>query len=85
MEVISYTTARQHFAKTMDDVCQNHTPIVITRSNTDPVVMISLKDFNSLQETSYLLKSKNNAKRLYAAIDEIEALIAKDTKKRKKS
>jgi hypothetical protein len=52
-------------------------------SNTNQASIVSLEDFNSLQETSYLLKNSNNAKRLYAAVDETEALIAKSTKKRK--
>jgi antitoxin YefM len=82
MHVISYTTARREFAKAMDDVCDNHNPVVITRGKTDPVVMISLEDFNALQETSYLLKSSNNAKRLYAGIEEVEALISKAKKKK---
>jgi antitoxin YefM len=82
MEFMSYTAARQHLSKTMEEVCQNHTPVVITRGNTEPVVMISLADFNSLQETSYLLKNPKNAARLAEAVDEIEVLISKKSKKK---
>ncbi|MDO8953343.1 MAG: type II toxin-antitoxin system prevent-host-death family antitoxin [Gammaproteobacteria bacterium] len=82
MNVISYTAARQQLAKTMDDVCQGHDPIIITRGNTEPVVMISLEDFNALQETAYLLKSPANAARLAEAVDEIEAIIANKGKKK---
>jgi len=81
MNVISYTAARQQLAKTMEEVCQSHDPIIITRGNTEPVVMISLEDFNALQETAYLLKSPDNASRLAEAIDEIEAIIAAKSKK----
>jgi antitoxin YefM len=83
MNVISYTTARQQLSKTMEGVCQNHDPIIITRGSTESVVMISLEDFNALQETTYLLKSPVNAARLAHSIDEIEAMIAKKSKKRK--
>jgi antitoxin YefM len=84
MDVVSYSAARQEFAKTMTQVCENHSPVVVTRGNNQPVVIISLEDFNALQETAYLLKSGKNAKRLYTAVDEIEAMIAKDSKKRTK-
>lgn len=83
MNVISYTSARQQLSKTMEGVCQNHDPVIITRSNTESVVMISLEDFNQMQETTYLLKSPANAARIAHAIDEIETMIAKKSKKQK--
>ena len=42
MDAISYTAARQNLAKTMDRVCSDHEPIIITRNNEQSVVMISL-------------------------------------------
>ena len=61
----------------MQKVCEDHTPVVITRAKAEPVVMISLSDFEELQETNYLMKSPANARRLLEAIDEIENLINK--------
>lgn len=78
MTTISYTSARSHLAKTMQKVCDDHVPLIITRSKAEPVVMISLSDFEAIQETNYLMKSPANASRLIEAIDEIEAMIAKD-------
>ena len=57
MDSISYTTARANLAKTMDRVCESHEPVIITRSGDSSVVMLSLEDFNSLEETAYLLRS----------------------------
>ena len=57
----------------MDTVALNHTPITITRQNKEPIVMISLEDYNSMQETTYLMQSTNNANRLNSAILELEA------------
>jgi antitoxin YefM len=73
MDAISYTAARQNLAKTMDRVCSDHEPIIITRNNEQSVVMISLDDFNSLEETAYLLRSPRNAKRLLKSINQLEA------------
>ncbi len=73
MDAISYTAARQNLAKTMDRVCSNHEPIIITRNNKQSVVMISLEDFNALEETAYLLRSPKNAKRLLESIAQLEA------------
>ncbi len=57
MDAISYTAAHQHLAKTMDRVCADHGPVIITRSNAQSVVMMSLEDFNALEKTAYLLRS----------------------------
>ena len=72
MDSISYTAARANLAKTMDRVCESHEPVIITRSGESAVVMLSLEDFNSLEETAYLLRSPKNAKRLLEAIAELE-------------
>jgi antitoxin YefM len=73
MDSISYTTARATLAKTMDRVCENHEPVIITRSGDASVVMLSLEDYKSLEETAYLLRSPRNAKRLLEAISELES------------
>lgn len=71
MDAISYSTARQNLAKTMERVCAHHAPIIITRSNEQSVVMISLEDFNALEETAYLLRSPRNAQRLLEAMAQL--------------
>lgn len=69
---ISYSNARSNLAKTIDRVCEDHTPIAITRNGESSVVMISMDDYQALQETAYLLNSPNNARRLMQAIEELE-------------
>jgi len=71
MTAITYTAARESLAATMDRVCQDHDPVIITRNRDQAVVMLSLEDYESLQETSYLLRSPANAKRLLDSIDEL--------------
>lgn len=71
MTAITYTAARETLASTMDRVCQDHDPVIITRNRDQAVVMMSLEDYESLQETAYLLRSPANAKRLMAAIDDL--------------
>ena len=72
MNTVTYTEARNSFASTIDRVVENHTPIIITRQKKESVVIISLEDFNSYQETIYLMQSQNNAKRLNKSILELE-------------
>ena len=72
MDSIPYTVARANLAKTMDRVCESHEPVIITRAGGEAVVMLSLEDYKSLEETSYLLRSPTNAKRLLEAITELE-------------
>jgi antitoxin YefM len=71
MTAITYTAARESLASTMDRVCQDHDPVIITRKRDQAVVMLSLEDYESLQETAYLLRSPANAKRLIDAIDQL--------------
>jgi antitoxin YefM len=73
MDVIPYSTVSANLAKTMDRVCDNHEPIVIDRPSDKSVVMISLEDYRSLEETAYLLKNPANAKRLLESIAELES------------
>ena len=73
MQTSTFTHTRQHLASTMDYVTLNHNPITITRQNKEPVVMISLHDYNSMQETAYLMQSSNNALRLNQAIEQLES------------
>lgn len=73
MHAISYTAARENLASTMDRVCSDHTPIIITRNRDQSVVMLSLEDYDSLEETAYLMRSPANARRLLAAIQSLES------------
>jgi antitoxin YefM len=68
MDAITYTAARANLASTMDRVCEDHEPLIITRSGQQSVVMLSLEDYKSLEETAYLLRSPENAKRLLSAV-----------------
>ena len=68
MDAISYTAARNNLAKTMDKVVDDHAPVLITRQNGAPVVMMSLDDYNALEETAHLLRSPANAERLMRSL-----------------
>jgi antitoxin YefM len=70
VEAITYTDARNNLAKTMDKVNDDHAPVIITRQNGRPVVMMSLEDFEAWQETDYLLRSPANAQRLLESINQ---------------
>ena len=73
MDAISYTAARANLAKTMEKVCEDHAPVIITRKSESPVVMMSLEDYKAMQETTYLLRSPTNARALLESIAELEA------------
>ena len=73
MNAISYTAARENLASTMDRVCADHSPVIITRNRDQSVVMLSLEDFESLEETAYLMRSPANTQRLLEAIHALES------------
>jgi len=68
MDANTYTTVRANLASAMDRVCNDHEPLIITRNGRQSVVMLSLEDFKALEETAYLLRTPANAKRLLAAV-----------------
>jgi antitoxin YefM len=68
---MTYTAAREKLASTMDRVCTDHDPVIITRNRDQAVVMLSLDDYESLQETAYLLRSPANTRRLLTSIDSL--------------
>jgi antitoxin YefM len=72
MDAITYTAARANLARTMDRVCEDHDPIIITRNSEQAVVMLSLEDYSALTETAYLLRSPANARRLLESLAELE-------------
>jgi len=69
---ITYTAARENLASTINRVCEDDAPVVITRNRDQAVVMLSLAEYQSLQETAYLLRSPANAKRLLKSIESLE-------------
>ena len=69
MDAITYSAARANLASSMDRVCNHHEPLIITRNGEQSVVMLSLADFKSLEETAYLLRSPANARRLLSAVE----------------
>lgn len=69
MKTASVSALRRNLAATLDQVVENHEPLVVTRDGGKPaVVILSLEDFASYEETEYLLKNPANASRLKAAI-----------------
>jgi antitoxin YefM len=72
MKAITYTAARQNLAQTMEKVCKDHAPVIVTRKTTNSVVIMSLEDYEALEETAYLLRSPKNARRLIESIAQLE-------------
>ncbi|GHC75651.1 antitoxin [Pseudorhodoferax aquiterrae] len=73
MDAITYSSARANLARTMDRVCEDHEALIITRNGEQSVVMLSLEDYQALEETAYLLRNPSNAKRLLAATAQLAA------------
>ena len=80
MKALTYTAVRSNLAKTMKEVCDDHDPVIITRKQHDAVVMMSLEDYESLNETAYLLHSPRNTRRLLESIEELEKGNGKERK-----
>ncbi len=73
MDAISYSAARANLASTMNRVCEDHAPMIITRGGERSVVMLSLEDYQALEETAYLLRNPANARRLLSSVAQLTA------------
>ena len=73
MKTMSYSESRARYAEVLNSVVDDREEVVITRAGHDPVVIVSLEDYESLKETAYLLRSPENARRLLSAIDRLES------------
>jgi len=72
MKTITYTAARQNLAKTMEKVCEDRAPVIITRKASNSVVIMSLEDYEAFEETAYLLRSPKNTRRLIESVAQLE-------------
>lgn len=73
MDVLTYTETRQNLKDVMDRVVEDRTPVVITRQKAEAVVMVSLSDWNAMEETAHLLSTEANTRRLRAAVRQLDA------------
>jgi len=73
VRTMSYSQARQNLASAFDSVIDDCEELVVTRAGHEPVVIVSLADYESLKETAYLLSNPTNARRLFDAIENLEA------------
>ncbi|MFC7751750.1 type II toxin-antitoxin system Phd/YefM family antitoxin [Tsukamurella soli] len=73
MKTMTYSESRAKYAETLDAVTDDREEVVITRAGHEPVVIVSLDDYQSLKETAYLLRSPENARRLLTSIERLES------------
>ena len=70
MEITTYSCFRSNLKSFMDWVYDNSAPLYIKRTKGEDVVLLSKTEYESMQETLYLLRSPNNAKRLLEGLEE---------------
>lgn len=73
MKTLSSTDLHANLSSVMDQVNDDHELVIVTRAKGKPVVMVSLEDWASMEETTYLLASPVNRAELLASIAELDA------------
>ncbi len=77
MNVVSFTELRQNMAIVMNQIAAQHEPTVVTRQKAVPMVLMSLEDFNSFEETDYILRHPRNAVEIVNAASRVRQGLAK--------
>jgi antitoxin YefM len=72
METITYSNFRAGLKRKLDKITDDHDILIVNRKGNKDVVVMSLKDYNSLEETLYLLSSKANAEKLRLGIKQLK-------------
>ena len=73
MKVVNYTEFRNKLAENLNLVNEDSEIMIVSRSKGKNVVVMSLEEYNAIQETLHLSSSKANRKRLDEAIAEMNA------------
>lgn len=73
MKTMSCTESRARYAEVLDSVLEDREEVVITRAGHEPVVIVSLADFEALRETAHVMRSPVNARRLLDAMERLES------------
>ena len=72
MDALTYSYTRQHLADVMRRVNEDHAPVIVTTQRGEPVVIMSLADYNAMEETAYLTRSPENARKLAESVAEMQ-------------
>lgn len=73
MAYVTFTDLRNNLARHLDKVEEDRKELIVTRQNHDPVVIVSLADWEGMKETLYLLSTPANARHLHTSIAEADA------------
>lgn len=73
MRTISFSESRANYARTLDSVIDDREEVIVTRSGKESVVIVSLDEYRSLQESAFLLRNPQNAARILRSIERLEA------------
>ncbi|MFD0765974.1 type II toxin-antitoxin system Phd/YefM family antitoxin [Mucilaginibacter lutimaris] len=76
--ITTYTNFRQQLKAYLDKVRSSHSPLFVTTANGEDVVVLSKSDYESMEETFYLLKNPKNAARLLKGIEDYEKGLGKE-------
>lgn len=73
MRNVGFTDLRANFTKVLDGVVDDREAVVIARNGHEPVAIVPLVEYEALLETTYLMRSPANARRLLDAIERLES------------
>lgn len=73
MQIVNYTEFRNNLAENLNMVNEDSETLIVSRSKGKNVVVISLEEYNAIQETLHLMSSDANQARLDAAIEEMRS------------
>ena len=73
MKAVTYANAKKNLKALIHSVCKNSEPaVIVSNQSEEQAVLISLEDYQSMEETAYLLSSPANRAHLQRSLKQAQ-------------
>ena len=79
MQAVRFSDLKKNMKNIMNEVRENHEPTIVTHKQGN-MVLLSLEDYNALEETAYILSNPKNAQRILTSLAEVRSGKGKEHK-----
>lgn len=72
MQATNYSYARNNLKTLINKVCDDYEPLIITNKDNKNAVLISLEEYNALQEATFISSNKKDSEEILERMNDIK-------------